>query len=103
MKILEIESISDAISISKNTKWFLESRWFELYTSKGYTFLTLIFDKKKYAIILDGEFHIQEIVDEEDFSVCNQLTEDIINRSIIEWRKKQKKLWNQKVKNSSMI
>lgn len=99
MKIIELESFEDVIEFSKNTKWFVDSKMFELYKSNEWEFLTLIFENKKYAIVLDGEKNIQEIVDEEDFSVCNQLTEDIINRSIIEWLKeKKKKTQKQKVK-----
>jgi hypothetical protein len=92
MKIIELENFKDVIEFSKDTKWFIDSKMFELYKSNDWKILTLIFENKKYAILLDEQNRVQEIVDEEDFSVCNQLTEDIINRSIIEWLKKQKKL-----------
>jgi hypothetical protein len=92
MKIIELENFEDMVEFSKDTKWFVDSKMFELYKSNDWKILTLIFENKKYAILLDEQNRVQEIVDEEDFSVCNQLTEDIINRSIIEWLKKQKKL-----------
>ena len=91
MTIVELESFEDVIEFSEDTKWFIDSKMFELYQSNDWKILTLIFENKKYAILYDNENHIQEIVDEEDFSVCNRLTEDIINRSIIEWLKEKKK------------
>lgn len=90
MKIVELENYEDVIEFSKDTKWFLESNVFELYQSNGWKLLTLIFENKKYAILYDNENHIQEIVDEEDFSVCNQLTEDILNRSLTKWLDQKK-------------
>lgn len=90
MKIIELENFEDMVEFSKDTKWFVDSKMFELYKSNDWKILTLIFENKKYAILLDEQIKIQEMVDEEDFSVCNQLTEDIINRSLTKWLKKQK-------------
>ncbi len=92
MKIVELENFEDVVEFSKDTKWLIDSKMFELYKSNDWKLLTLIFANKKYAILYDNENHIQEIVDEEDFSVYNQLTEDIINRSIIEWLNRKKKI-----------
>lgn len=90
MKIIELENFEDVIGFSKDTKWFVDSKMFELYQSNDWKILTLVFENKKYAILLDEQNRIQEIVDEEDFSVCNQLTEDIINRSLTKWLDQKK-------------
>lgn len=90
MKIIELENFEDVIEFSKDTKWFVDSKTFELYQSNDWKILTLIFENKKYAILLDEQNRIQEIVDEEDFSVCNQLTEDILNRSLTKWLDQKK-------------
>lgn len=90
MKIIELENFENVIEFSKDTKWFVDSKMFELYQSNDWKILTFIFENKKYAILLDEQNRIQEIVDEEDFSVCNQLTEDIINRSLTKWLDQKK-------------